>query len=475
MKIQVGDVLPGIGIGDFRLGITKEELLGVIGNDYVKRQGSSAEIIEIENATFWVSGDERVQKIEVRDDFIGKYKNLIGLGSTLEDVRKYVENYVEVDYTYELESTGEIYFVLVKDGEEISRRFYDENGDNEELDELKIPIGAIGVFLEDELKDGEEKVLDKVIGKEITNILTVGGISRDENYRDYFWYCPCVQKIYFEFEDILVKFELYNQYGRLEIHRGDNKKEFEEGEIRVSMIDFLMVKPPIRGSKVIGIELSGGSEKYCRKIKIELENGQSIFVDAILRHNIWFGIGRGYNEIKQRKWEMEENEKIVQKNYRNDIGNRRVLKSKRRKSELSEALVGKVVSNIYVIGIVEEIESERYHFNSRQICIEFGDMLIKVEKPERGKRLRIQEIKEVEDLCKRNKDMVMKLPVSDFVLNDTMPCLGNMVKEIEAEGGTENNCQAVRIVLGDEKTLYINSESFVCFSELQKYPIRSYS
>lgn len=34
MKILEGDILPGIGISDFKLGITREELLGRLGDDF---------------------------------------------------------------------------------------------------------------------------------------------------------------------------------------------------------------------------------------------------------------------------------------------------------------------------------------------------------------------------------------------------------------------------------------------------------
>lgn len=52
MKILEGDILPGIGIGAFKLGITREELLSRLGGDYMQSENYEGGMIDIENASF---------------------------------------------------------------------------------------------------------------------------------------------------------------------------------------------------------------------------------------------------------------------------------------------------------------------------------------------------------------------------------------------------------------------------------------
>ena len=60
-----------------------------------------------------------------------KYEEVIGLGSTLQDVRQYIGDYVEVYDTYELKGVKGICFELE---------------DIDEWNELKAPIDHIYVF-----------------------------------------------------------------------------------------------------------------------------------------------------------------------------------------------------------------------------------------------------------------------------------------------------------------------------------------
>lgn len=131
MKIKDGEIIPGVGISNIRLNITKEELLNIIGKDFKERFREIDSVIEIENAKFWIASDGKVDQIGVEKDFKGKYKNLIGLGSTLTDVKRFVGNYVDVYGTYEMEDEKGICFELE---------------DIEDWDELKAPIEYIYVF-----------------------------------------------------------------------------------------------------------------------------------------------------------------------------------------------------------------------------------------------------------------------------------------------------------------------------------------
>lgn len=93
----------------------------------------------------------------------------MGLGTIAEDVKKYVDDYVEVWDGYELENVRGIGFQLGDAGDD----FY--------WDEQKATIEWIGVFL-DEIDETGEGVLDEVAGKRIKDIFVVGHlVNRKEN------------------------------------------------------------------------------------------------------------------------------------------------------------------------------------------------------------------------------------------------------------------------------------------------------
>lgn len=131
MKIQDGPIIPDIGINNIRLGITKQELLWTVGYSYQDQSLEIGSIIEIENAKFWIASDGKVDQIGVEKDFRGKYKKLLGLGSTLNDLKQYIGDYVQVYDTYELKDIKGICFELE---------------DIDDWDELKAPINHIYVF-----------------------------------------------------------------------------------------------------------------------------------------------------------------------------------------------------------------------------------------------------------------------------------------------------------------------------------------
>lgn len=131
MNITKGDVIPNLRIGNFLLNISKNELLNIIGNNYKERVREKDTIISIENAKFWIAADGKLDQIGVGKGFCGKYKKVIGIGSTLAEVKEKVGNYVEVGDTYEMENEKGICFELE---------------DVENWDELTAPIEFIYVF-----------------------------------------------------------------------------------------------------------------------------------------------------------------------------------------------------------------------------------------------------------------------------------------------------------------------------------------
>ena len=75
MKIQDGPVIPGVSIGNFKLGMEEEKLLEMLGEDYTTRKREHDVIYSVENAGFWVAEDGKVDQIGVKGDFKGKYRD----------------------------------------------------------------------------------------------------------------------------------------------------------------------------------------------------------------------------------------------------------------------------------------------------------------------------------------------------------------------------------------------------------------
>ncbi len=135
MKIKDGAIIPEVGISNIKLGISREELLNIIGCSYEERVREDDSIIKVENAKFWIASDGKVDQIGVEKDFHGKYENIIGIGSTMLDVKKYFGDYVNIYCTYEIKNIDGMCFELedVKDYED-------------EWDELTAPIEFIYVY-----------------------------------------------------------------------------------------------------------------------------------------------------------------------------------------------------------------------------------------------------------------------------------------------------------------------------------------
>lgn len=131
MKIDNAPIIPGIGIGNIKLGITREQLLDIIGSDFEERFLESGSVIGVENAKFWIDENNCLSHIGVHKDFSGKYKEFIGIGSTLQDVKNYIGDYIEVYDAYEPEKERGISFELE---------------DIDDWDELTAPIEYIHVF-----------------------------------------------------------------------------------------------------------------------------------------------------------------------------------------------------------------------------------------------------------------------------------------------------------------------------------------
>lgn len=135
MKINDGMIIPGVGIGNIKLNITREQLLDIIESDFKEQFLGTGSRIDVENAKFWIDVDNRLSQIGVQKDFSGKYKGCIGIGSTLQDVKDYIGDYIQVYDTYEVKNVKGMCFELE---------------DVDEWEELTAPIEYIYVFRTDE-------------------------------------------------------------------------------------------------------------------------------------------------------------------------------------------------------------------------------------------------------------------------------------------------------------------------------------
>ncbi|MEW4415268.1 hypothetical protein [Clostridium sp. AN503] len=70
MKLQSGPIIPGDCIGNIKLGITREDLLEIIGRDYKEQLLEMGAILAIDNAKFWIASDGKVDQIGVEKAFV---------------------------------------------------------------------------------------------------------------------------------------------------------------------------------------------------------------------------------------------------------------------------------------------------------------------------------------------------------------------------------------------------------------------
>jgi len=140
-------------------------------------------------------------------------------------------------------------------------------------------------------------MLSTIIGKKLTDIYTIGFIYLDEGQNEF---TPDLRWMYFEFEDILVEFESFEQYSRLRMEKVlDVRYQFEYDDdmikVKSSVKELVLVSSILANNIVKDIELKDGTEKNCAAAKIVLENGQIIFVDP----SFPYGIGVGGKEQEE--------------------------------------------------------------------------------------------------------------------------------------------------------------------------------
>lgn len=138
---------------------------------------------------------------------------------------------------------------------------------------------------------GGNEMLSLLIGKRLTDIYIIGFIYLEKGENDFI---PDLRWMYFEFEDVLVEFESFDQYSRLKVERVSNVRyqfEYDEDMIKVksSVKDLVLVSSILAGNIVKNIEIIDGTERNCAAVKIVLETEQIIFIDPSFPYGIGVG------------------------------------------------------------------------------------------------------------------------------------------------------------------------------------------
>lgn len=130
-----GEIVPGERIGNIRLGMNYKELRQMI-EEFEVNDLPSCEVMVCKDVMIWVNKEKDVAtQILVYGDFMGKYKDKIGLGSTLTDVQNLLNVTWHEDLdTYVLDDAPGMCFEL------------GDSGDDTYWDEMAAPIEYISVY-----------------------------------------------------------------------------------------------------------------------------------------------------------------------------------------------------------------------------------------------------------------------------------------------------------------------------------------
>lgn len=137
MQIVVGEVIPGVAIGKYHIGMKMKDLLKEIGNDYIYHGlGFGKCKIILENALIWIDENQLIEEVGVSKGFQSAYQDHIRIGTTLKEIKEIYGGYEEGYDTYNLIGVDGMCFEL-EDGNDIPE---------DEWDELKLPIEWIFVY-----------------------------------------------------------------------------------------------------------------------------------------------------------------------------------------------------------------------------------------------------------------------------------------------------------------------------------------
>lgn len=110
MKIINGEIIPGLKIGRYLIGMCRSEIEGLDFSEITDEDGSS--IVKMENAILWFDIQKTLRQIAVTYPFADKYLGKIGLSNTMRDVKENFGEYITVEETYEIKGVQGMYFEL---------------------------------------------------------------------------------------------------------------------------------------------------------------------------------------------------------------------------------------------------------------------------------------------------------------------------------------------------------------------------
>ena len=136
-EVYMNEIRNNDGIDSYSLGAEFADIEHLLAVDYERKELEEAYIITSKNYRLWFDKPEdKISQIGVSGPYSGKFKGVIGIGSTLRDVVKHIGNYKEEFDVYLLPEYPGICFELEDD----------PDIENDEWIELDTPIEHIYVF-----------------------------------------------------------------------------------------------------------------------------------------------------------------------------------------------------------------------------------------------------------------------------------------------------------------------------------------
>lgn len=133
--MEYGNIIPSKCIGSIHLGMNMEQVNKLVSIDKVENL-QNCYVLQSKNIKIWINKEnDKVTQVLVEDKFKGKYKDVIGIGSTLQDIQNKLKlNWYEDLDCYFLHGIDGICFEL------------GDSGNNYHWYEEIAPIVAISVF-----------------------------------------------------------------------------------------------------------------------------------------------------------------------------------------------------------------------------------------------------------------------------------------------------------------------------------------
>lgn len=137
--LKNGVILPGIGVGNIKIGTRLGSLKKILNNYSVAERNPNVDVYETENIKVWVDkSKEEVTQVLVQNEFKGKFLNRFGIGSYLSEIEDFLEEKAKYEYyVYVFESIKGICFELTD---------IDDDWDNFEWFKKHAPIEYISVY-----------------------------------------------------------------------------------------------------------------------------------------------------------------------------------------------------------------------------------------------------------------------------------------------------------------------------------------